>query len=58
MLKKITSTSLFLFILPIIVALGLFAFLNFSGQASKEDASGSLKLLYTSEVGGKLDPCG
>ena len=56
--KKITPTSVLLFILPIIVAISLFAFLNLSCQSSSEDASGSLKLLYTSEVGGSLDPCG
>ena len=58
MLKRLKIPSLFLFLLPILFSLGLFALINFSYQSQDEKASGSLKLLYTSEVGGKLDPCG
>jgi hypothetical protein len=58
MLKRLKTPSIMLFLAPIIVSIGLFAFINFSCQASGENASGSVKLLYTSEVGGKLDPCG
>jgi hypothetical protein len=54
---KIPS-SIFLFLAPILAAVGLFVLLNFSCQGPGEKASGSLKLLYTSEVGGRLDPCG
>jgi len=56
--KRLKIPSIFLFLAPILAAVGLFALLNFSCQASGEKASGSVKLLYTSEVGGKLDPCG
>ncbi len=58
MLKQLKIPPIILFVAPILAAIGLFAFLNFSGQAPSEDVSGSVKLLYTSEVGGRLDPCG
>jgi len=58
MLKQLNISPIILFVAPILAAVGLFAFLNFSGQTRNEDVSGSLKLLYTSEVGGRLDPCG
>jgi len=50
--------SIILFLTPIIAAIALFSFLNLSCQSRDDDASGTLKLLYTSEVGGRLDPCG
>lgn len=52
------KSPIYLFLLPILFSLGLFTLLNINFQAPGEKASGSLKLLYTSEVGGKLDPCG
>ncbi len=58
MLKQLNIPPIILFVAPILAAVGLFAFLNFSGQTRNDDVSGSLKLLYTSEVGGRLDPCG
>jgi hypothetical protein len=58
MLKRLKISPILLFLLPILFSVGLFALLNFSCQAPIEKASGSLKLLYTSEVGGRLDPCG
>ena len=58
MLKQLKIPPIILFLAPILAAIGLFAFLNFSGQTRNENVSGSLKLLYTSEVGGRLDPCG
>ena len=58
MLKQLNIPPIILFVAPILAAVGLFTFLNFSGQTRNEDVSGSLKLLYTSEVGGRLDPCG
>ena len=58
MLKQLKIPPILLFLLPILVSVGLFTFLNLSCQAPVEKASGSLKLLYTSEVGGRLDPCG
>jgi len=57
MLKRLKTSHIFLFLLPILAAVGLFAFLNLKFQTG-ENVSVSLKLLYTSEVGGKLDPCG
>jgi hypothetical protein len=58
MLKRLKNSNLTLFLLPILFSLGLFTLLNLSCQSRSEDVSGSVKLLYTSEVGGKLDPCG
>ena len=58
MLKKLKIPPIVLFLLPILLSLGLFALFNFSCQTQKENASGTFRLLYTSEVGGKLDPCG
>jgi len=56
--RLFSSSPLLLFFLPILAAVAIFAFLNLSCQSQDEKAAGSLKLLYTSEVGGKLDPCG
>ena len=58
MIKRLEKSNILLFLLPILLSVGLFTFLNISCQSTTEDASGSVKLLYTSEVGGKLDPCG
>jgi hypothetical protein len=56
--KRLKIPPILLFLLPILLSAGLFAVLNLNCQAPGEKASGSLKLLYTSEVGGRLDPCG
>jgi hypothetical protein len=56
--KDKIPSSLLLFLLPILFSIGLFTLINLSCQSQDEKAAGSLKLLYTSEVGGKLDPCG
>ena len=58
MLKKLKIPPIILFLAPILAAVGLFVLINFSCQSPAEKASGSLKILYTSEVGGRLDPCG
>ena len=58
MLKNMHRSPVFLFLLPVIAAAGLFTFLNLNCQLWDRDASGSLKILYTSDTGGKLDPCG
>ena len=58
MLKKLKIPPVVLFLLPIVFSLVLFSLLNFSCQTQKDNASGTFRLLYTSEVGGKLDPCG
>jgi len=58
MKKPLKIPSIVLFLMPIVVAIAIFSFLNFSCQSRSEDAAGTFKLLYTSEVGGRLDPCG
>ncbi len=58
MLKRIPFTSLALFLTPILLAAGIFALINPGCRSQEGPASGFLKLLYTSEVGGRLDPCG
>ncbi len=58
MLKQLKISPIILFLAPILAAVAIFSLLNLSCQSQDEKASGSLKLLYTSEVGGKLDPCG
>jgi len=58
MLKQLKIPPVILFLAPIVAAVALFSFFNLNSQSTTEDASGSVKLLYTSEVGGKLDPCG
>jgi hypothetical protein len=49
---------LLLFLLPIVTAFCLYAGLNLSCRQSAGTESRALKLLYTSDVGGALDPCG
>ncbi|MDT8395760.1 MAG: hypothetical protein RRA32_04830 [bacterium] len=51
-------SSLLLFLAPILFALLLFAALNFSCRSAKAPPSGEITLFYTSDVGGRLDPCG
>jgi len=58
MMKQLKIPPVILFLAPIIAAVGLFSLLNFSCQPRDSKVSGTLKLLYTSEVGGRLDPCG
>jgi len=58
MLKKANISPVVLFLLPIFFSLGLFSLLNLSCQKQPGSGSGTFRLLYTSEVGGKLDPCG
>ena len=58
MLKQLKIPPVILFLAPIVAAVALFSFFNLSCQSRTEDASGSVKILYTSEVGGRLDPCG
>ncbi len=58
MLKQLNIPPVILFLAPIVAAVAFFSFFNLSFQSKTEDASGSVKLLYTSEVGGRLDPCG
>jgi len=58
MLKQLKIPPVILFLAPIVAAVALFSFFNLSCQPRTEDAPGSVKLLYTSEVGGRLDPCG
>lgn len=57
-LKKTNPATLFLFFLPIMVVIGPLVLLNTGCQPNPGSIAGSVKLLYTSEVGGRLDPCG
>lgn len=43
---------------PVLAAVALFIVLDFSNLQSREAVSGEMKLLYTSDVGGAIDPCG
>ncbi len=52
------APPLLLFLAPVILSLLLFAMLNFSCSKTAPPASGEITLLYTSDVGGRLDPCG
>lgn len=47
-----------LFMAPVLAAVALFIVLDFSNLQSREAVSGEMKLLYTSDVGGAIDPCG
>ncbi|UCF88179.1 MAG: hypothetical protein JSV70_07100, partial [bacterium] len=58
MLKRIKIPPGILFLAPVGAAIALLAFLNISCQSNEGGTSGSLKILYTSEVGGRIDPCG
>jgi len=51
-------TPLLLFLAPIFAALALFLILNPACERSREAVSGRLTILYTSDVGGTIDPCG
>lgn len=51
-------TPLLLFLVPIFAALALFFILNPGCERSREAVSGELTILYTSDVGGAIDPCG
>ena len=51
--------SLLLFLAPVLFSLLLFVALNFSCRGAKAPpGSGEITLFYTSDVGGRLDPCG
>ena len=56
--KQLKITPIILFLFPILFSLGLFTVLIPGCQTGDQETSGSIKLLYTSEVGGRLDPCG
>jgi len=58
MLKRLKNVPLLIFLLPILAAVAIFSLLNLNSLSHDEKVAGSLKLLFTSEVGGKLDPCG
>jgi hypothetical protein len=54
----VTSSPLFLFLIPVLAAGVLFIIFDLSCLQSRRNVSGEVKLLYTSDVGGAIDPCG
>lgn len=57
MIKKTRITSSFL-LGPLIAAAALFTLFTYGCRPAGTDGEGEVKFLYTSEVGGHLDPCG
>lgn len=57
-LKGKKLPALLWFALPVLLAAGIFAALNFTGFRSSGGGAGTVGLLYTSDVGGRIDPCG
>ena len=52
------KTQLILFLTPVLLSLLIFIILNISCQNPKAPPSGEVTLFFTSDVGGRLDPCG
>lgn len=46
------------FIFPVIVSLALFAVLGSGCRKDGGTVSGEIKILYSTDVGGAIDPCG
>jgi hypothetical protein len=54
-----TIQPIFFFLVPVLLSLLLFVVFNFSCRGAKAPpGSGEITLFYTSDVGGRLDPCG
>jgi hypothetical protein len=58
MFWRLMKSTFFLFLLPVVISLALFAFLNPGCQKDERIVSGELKILYSTDVGGAIDPCG
>jgi len=58
MIRKLMKSRFFLFLFPIFTALALFFVLNLNCHPDRDPVSGKLTILYTSDVGGAIDPCG
>ncbi len=53
------TPPLLLFLAPVLFSLLLFITLNLNCRGAKAPpGSGEITLFYTSDVGGRLDPCG
>lgn len=58
MIRRLKKSARFILPLPALISLVLFAIV---GTGCREDAStvsGELKILYSTDVGGAIDPCG
>lgn len=58
MFRRVVKTALFLFLFPVILFLVLFAVLDSGCRKEERAVSGGLKILYSTDVGGAIDPCG
>ena len=58
MFRRLIKSAFFLFLAPVVLSLILFAVLNPECRQDEEPVSGELKILYTTDVGGAIDPCG
>jgi hypothetical protein len=58
MFRRLTKSAFFLFLLPVVISFFLFAVLNPGFREGGRTVSGELKILYSADVGGAIDPCG
>ena len=57
-MSQLQKTQLALFLAPVMLSVLIFMVLNISCQSTKAPPAGEVTLFYTSDVGGRLDPCG
>ena len=56
--RRFRPTHLLLFLAPVLAAVALFFLLDPGCKRPHGDAEGRIALLYTSDIGGAIDPCG
>jgi hypothetical protein len=57
-MTQLRKTQLLWFLAPCLLSILLFIVLNISCQSAKAPSSGEVTLFFTSDTGGRLDPCG
>jgi hypothetical protein len=58
MFRRLMKSAFFLFLFPVVLSMVLFAVLDPGCRKDKRAFSGGLKILYSTDVGGAIDPCG
>lgn len=55
---QMKKKAIILYVAPLAAALMLLSVFGYGCRSTETAGQGAIKLLYTSEVGGHLDPCG
>jgi len=58
MLRRLSRSALLLSLLFAAVSLGMFLILRHDHGKAGRTVTGEIKVLYTTDVGGAIDPCG